>query len=66
MQPNMSDLTGRILLAIEACLVILATLHSGHAIITADRLQSLQCSIKGCDQEDATRYVCPLTLTLHR
>ncbi|KAJ6782597.1 hypothetical protein PWT90_00150 [Aphanocladium album] len=54
------DLIRRVLLAAEACLVILATLHSGHAAATAGRLQSLQCAVDGgCEQGDAMRYLRP-------
>lgn len=57
-----ADLTRRVLLALEACVVILATLHSVHAAVTAGRLQPLQCSIghgseQDCaDSDDTTRY----------
>ncbi|OAA54672.1 hypothetical protein ISF_08273 [Cordyceps fumosorosea ARSEF 2679] len=47
-----ADLTRRVLLALEACVVILATLHSVHAAVTAGRLQSLQCSIGHGSEQD--------------
>ncbi|KAJ3485027.1 hypothetical protein NLG97_g6905 [Lecanicillium saksenae] len=48
------DLSRRVLLAVEACVVVLAMLHSGHATVTAGRLQSLQCAVDGCEQQGDT------------
>lgn len=43
--PRAVELTRRVLLGLEACLVVLATLHSAHASMTAGRLQLLHCAM---------------------
>ncbi|KAM0744713.1 hypothetical protein ACQRIT_000097 [Beauveria bassiana] len=61
MTPSAAELTRRVLLGLEVCVVILATLHSAHAMLTASRLRTLQCAVSGdCEEqpdEDATSLV---------
>ncbi|OAA40495.1 hypothetical protein BBO_06079 [Beauveria brongniartii RCEF 3172] len=60
MTPSAAELTRRVLLGLEVCVVILATLHSAHAMLTASRLQTLQCAVSGdCEEQpdDATSLV---------
>ncbi|OAA72864.1 hypothetical protein LEL_08648 [Akanthomyces lecanii RCEF 1005] len=45
--PPHAELVRRVLLGVEVCIVLLATIHSAHATITAGRLQSLQCAVHG-------------------
>lgn len=61
--PPHTELVRRVLLGVEVCIVLLATVHSAHATIAAGRLQLLQCSVRGeCateppQGEEVARYV---------
>ncbi len=63
--PPHAELVRRVLLGVEVCIVLLATIHSAHATITAGRLQSLQCAVHGdCateppQGEEVVRYAMP-------
>ncbi|KAM3509629.1 hypothetical protein MY11210_006229 [Beauveria gryllotalpidicola] len=56
-----AELTRHVLLGLEVCVVVLAMLHSAHAMLTASRLQTLQCAVSGdCAEppdEEATSLV---------